>query len=61
MRAHAAHVSPMPMSLNFAQAAAVPIASLTAFQASSMQKKGAIVPGQKALYLLSQVKEVAHG
>jgi NADPH:quinone reductase len=39
----------MPKSLNFAQAAAVPIASLTAFQALFHAEKGGMIPGQKVL------------
>lgn len=49
MRVPAAHVAPMPMSLNFAQAAAIPIASLTAFQALFHAEKGGMIPGQKVL------------
>jgi NADPH:quinone reductase-like Zn-dependent oxidoreductase len=41
MRVSARHVSPMPKSLNFAQATAVPVASLTAFQALFTQKRAA--------------------
>ena len=39
----------MPKSLNFAQAAAVPVASLTAFQALFHAEKGGMVPGQMVL------------
>jgi NADPH2:quinone reductase len=39
----------MPKSLNFAQAAAVPIASLTAFQCLFHAEKGGMIPGQKVL------------
>ena len=39
----------MPKSLNFAQAAAVPIASLTAFQSLFHAEKGGMIPGQKVL------------
>ena len=49
MRVSARHVSPMPKSLNFAQAAAVPVASLTAFQALFHAEKGGMIPGQKVL------------
>jgi NADPH2:quinone reductase len=45
----AGNVSPMPKSLNFAQAAAVPIASLTAFQSLFHTEKGGMIPGQKVL------------
>jgi NADPH2:quinone reductase len=43
------NVSPMPNSLNFAQAAAVPVASLTAFQSLFHTEKGDLIPGQKVL------------
>ena len=39
----------MPKSLNFAQAAAVPVASLTAFQCLFHAEKGAMIPGQAVL------------
>ena len=39
----------MPKSLNFAQAAAVPVASLTAFQALFHAEKGGMIPGQNVL------------
>ena len=46
MRVSARSVSPMPKSLNFAQAAAVPVASLTAFQALFHSEKGGMIPGR---------------
>jgi len=49
IRVPSRNVSPMPKSLNFAQAAAVPIASLTAFQALFHAEKGGMLPGQKVL------------
>lgn len=49
MRVPARNVSPMPKSLNFAQAAAVPIASLTAFQSLFHTEKADMIPGQKVL------------
>jgi NADPH2:quinone reductase len=50
MRVPVRNVSPMPKSLNFAQAAAIPVASLTAFQALfHAEKGGGMIPGQKAL------------
>ena len=49
VRASVTNVFPMPKSLNFAQAAAVPIASLAAFQSLFHAKKGGMVPGQKVL------------
>ncbi|HEY2403656.1 MAG TPA: NADP-dependent oxidoreductase [Steroidobacteraceae bacterium] len=49
IRVSARNVSRMPKSLNFAQAAAVPIASLTAFQALFHAEKGGMIPGQKVL------------
>jgi NADPH2:quinone reductase len=49
MRVSARNVFPMPKSLNFAQAAAIPIASLTAFQALFHAEKGGLIPGQKVL------------
>jgi NADPH2:quinone reductase len=39
----------MPKSLSFAQAAAIPIASLSAFQALFHAEKGGLIPGQKVL------------
>ena len=39
----------MPKSLNFAHAAAIPVASLTAFQALFHVEKGGMIPGQKVL------------
>ena len=41
MRVPVRNVSPMPNRLSFAQAAAIPVASLTAFQARSMRKMAA--------------------
>jgi NADPH2:quinone reductase len=49
MSVSAKNVSPMPNSLNFAQAAAVPVASLTAFQSLFHSEKGGLIPGQKVL------------
>jgi NADPH2:quinone reductase len=49
MRVPARSVSPMPKSLNFAQAAALPIASLTAFQSLFHAENGGMIPGQKVL------------
>ena len=49
MRVPAKNLSPMPKSLNFAQTAAVPVASLTAFQALFHAEKGGLIPGQKVL------------
>ena len=49
MRAPVRNVSPMPKSLSFAQAAAVPVAALTAFQALFHAEKGGMIPGQKVL------------
>jgi NADPH2:quinone reductase len=49
VRVPAKNVSPMPRSLNFAQAAAVPIAALTAFQALFHAEKGGMIPGRKVL------------
>ena len=49
VRASVRNVSPMPKSLNFAQAAAIPIASLTAFQSLFHAENGGMVPGQKVL------------
>jgi NADPH:quinone reductase-like Zn-dependent oxidoreductase len=45
VRASVRNVSPMPKSLNFAQAAAVPIASLTAFQSLFHAEKGGTISG----------------
>jgi NADPH2:quinone reductase len=49
MRVPARNVSPMPKSLSFAQAAAVPVAALTAFQALFHAEKGGMIPGQNVL------------
>ena len=49
MRAAVRNASPMPKSLSFAQAAAVPVAALTAFQAIFHAEKGGLIPGQKVL------------
>jgi NADPH2:quinone reductase len=49
MSVSAKNVSPMPNSLNFAQAAAVPVAALTAFQSLFHTEKGDLIPGQKVL------------
>ena len=49
IRVPARNVSPMPRSLNFAQAAVVPVASLTAFQSLFHTEKGGMIPGQKVL------------
>jgi NADPH:quinone reductase len=49
MRVPMRNVFPMPKSLNFAQAAAIPVASLTAFQALFHAEKGGMTPGQKVL------------
>src|SRR5580704_17406825 len=49
IRVPARNVSPMPRSLNFAQAAVVPVASLSAFQSLFHSEKGALIPGQKVL------------
>jgi NADPH2:quinone reductase len=49
MRVSARNISPMPKSLDFAQAAVVPVASLTAFQSLFHTEKGGIIPGQKLL------------
>jgi NADPH2:quinone reductase len=43
------HVAPMPRSMNFAQGASLPIASLTAFQALFDADKSGMIPGQKVL------------
>jgi NADPH:quinone reductase-like Zn-dependent oxidoreductase len=37
----------MPKSLNFAQASAIPVASLTAFQSLFHAENGGMIPGQK--------------
>jgi hypothetical protein len=42
MRVPVTNVSPMPKSLSFAQAAAVPVAALTVLQVSSMRKRAAV-------------------
>ncbi|MGA8621133.1 MAG: NADP-dependent oxidoreductase [Candidatus Sulfotelmatobacter sp.] len=49
MRVPVRNVSPMPKSLSFAQAAAVPVAALTAFQTLFHAGKGGMIPGQKVL------------
>jgi NADPH2:quinone reductase len=49
IRVSARNVAPMPKSLNFPQAASIPIASLTAFQALFHAEKGGMIPGQKVL------------
>ena len=49
LRVSARNVSPMPKSLNFVQAAVVPIASLTAFEALFHAQEGGMIPGQKVL------------
>ena len=49
MRVPVRNVSPMPKSLSFAQAAAVPVAALTAFQALFHEEKGGMIPGRKVL------------
>jgi len=49
MRVPVKNLSPMPKSLSFAQAAVVPVASLTAFQALFHPEKGGMIPGQKVL------------
>jgi NADPH:quinone reductase len=43
------NVAPMPHSLNFAQAAGIPTASLTAFQSLFHAEMGGMIPGQKVL------------
>jgi hypothetical protein len=50
MRVPLTSISPMPKSLNFAQAAAVPIASLTAFQALFHTQKGGHDPGPEGAH-----------
>jgi NADPH:quinone reductase-like Zn-dependent oxidoreductase len=47
MRVPVKNLSPMPKSLSFAQAAVVPVASLTAFQALFHTEKGGMIPGQR--------------
>ena len=49
MRVPVRNVSSMPKSLSFAQAAAVPVAALTAFQSLFHAEKGGMIPGQKVL------------
>ena len=49
VRVSVRNVAPMPQSLNFAQAASIPVASLTAFQALFHAEKGGMIPGQKVL------------
>jgi NADPH:quinone reductase len=49
VRVSARNISPMPGSLSFAQAAAGPIASLTAFQSLFHTEKGGMIPGQRVL------------
>jgi NADPH:quinone reductase len=49
IRVSGRNVSAMPKRLNFAQAAAIPIASLTAFQCFFHPEKGGMIPGQKVL------------
>jgi NADPH:quinone reductase-like Zn-dependent oxidoreductase len=49
IRVPAKDVFPMPQSLNFAQTAAVSIASLTAFQSLFHSEKDGMVPGQRVL------------
>src|ERR1700736_1583674 len=49
MRVPVRNVSPMPKSLSFAQAAARPVAALTAFQALFHAETGGMIPGQKVL------------
>jgi NADPH:quinone reductase len=49
VRVTAKNVSPMPRSLDFAHAAAIPIASLTAFQSLFHPDKGGLIPGQRVL------------
>ena len=50
VRTSVRNVSPMPKSLNFGQAAAVPIASLTAFQSPFHAEKGRHDPGPEGAY-----------
>lgn len=50
MRVPVGNVSPIPKSLNFAEASAIPVASLTAFQALFLAEEGGgMIPGQKVL------------
>ena len=49
VRVSARNIAPMPKSVDFAQAAAIPIASLTAFQSLFHAEKGGMIPGQKVL------------
>jgi NADPH:quinone reductase-like Zn-dependent oxidoreductase len=49
MRVPARNVSPMPKSLDFVQAATVPVAALTAFPSLFHPDKGSIIPGQRVL------------
>jgi NADPH2:quinone reductase len=49
VRVSVRNVSPMPKSLNFAQAAAIPVASLTAFQSLFHAENGGMIPGQKVV------------
>src|SRR6266478_6019654 len=49
MRVSATNVSLMPKSLTFAQAAVVPVASLTAYQSLFHAQEGGMIPGQKVL------------
>jgi NADPH2:quinone reductase len=49
VRVPAANVSPMPKSLDFAQAACIPVAALTAYQSLFHPEKGALIPGQRVL------------
>lgn len=49
VRVPAKNVSPMPRSLDFAQAATIPIAALTAFQSLFHAEKGGLTPGQRVL------------
>ena len=49
MRVPVTNVSPKPNSLSLGQAAALPVASLTAFQALFHAEKGGMIPGQKVL------------
>jgi NADPH2:quinone reductase len=49
IRTSAKNVAPMPKSLNFAQAAAIPVATLAAFQSLFHTEKGGMIPGLKVL------------
>jgi NADPH2:quinone reductase len=49
MRAPVRNVPLIPKSLSFAQAAAVPVASLTAYQSLFHVETGGLIPGQKVL------------